>query len=381
MPPSEWYYAHEGQQSGPVSAQELKQAADAGRLTPDDLVWQEGMKDWTPARKVKGLFESRQLAAAATAVAAPPVVVATPIKAADRPTVTGERPIVVADRPPAPERRPPARAVPPLEALLTGTARATGKPFVEAASRLFTLAGHWGLFGAMLASLALAVAYAVRMQFYTPLVAQAAILPALAVLQFSSRRLLSAVDRLAKTGGAKVSSTALLETCALWCMLSGLVLLVGMTVLAVQLRVIALALPGLAGFIVFECLAILALNHDALDVALDAEAGPAEDALGILSFLVMAGARLVSVAWGVGVLWATLKLVLAATALFAPPAPPSLLAWQLSIPDNLVLGLMIFAPLWTYLALLAYHLTVALARAVLAIPGLLDKVAQRGAED
>jgi hypothetical protein len=51
-----WYYVRDGVQTGPVSFEEMKSAAAAGRLSPADLVWQEGTADWVPARTVPGLF-------------------------------------------------------------------------------------------------------------------------------------------------------------------------------------------------------------------------------------------------------------------------------------------------------------------------------------
>ncbi len=53
-----WYFVVNGVQTGPVSMAELKEAAATGKLTPEDLVWQEGTADWVPARTVAGLFPS-----------------------------------------------------------------------------------------------------------------------------------------------------------------------------------------------------------------------------------------------------------------------------------------------------------------------------------
>lgn len=62
---AEWYYsAGDGVQRGPIDAAGLKRLAAAGRLSPSDLVWREGMTEWAPASKVAGLF--------AAAAAAPP---------------------------------------------------------------------------------------------------------------------------------------------------------------------------------------------------------------------------------------------------------------------------------------------------------------------
>lgn len=55
-PPIEWHYSRHGQRFGPCSAADLTQMAVDGRIGPDDLIWKEGMAEWKPARKVKGLF-------------------------------------------------------------------------------------------------------------------------------------------------------------------------------------------------------------------------------------------------------------------------------------------------------------------------------------
>src|SRR6516162_3514020 len=54
--PGEWYYARNGNRQGPVPEDRLRELAAGGGLRPDDLVWQEGMPDWTSAGKVPGLM-------------------------------------------------------------------------------------------------------------------------------------------------------------------------------------------------------------------------------------------------------------------------------------------------------------------------------------
>jgi len=52
---SQWYYLKDEKQEGPVSSDELKKLAGNGTLDPEDLIWKEGMGDWVPARRLKGL--------------------------------------------------------------------------------------------------------------------------------------------------------------------------------------------------------------------------------------------------------------------------------------------------------------------------------------
>lgn len=59
----EWFYSRDGQESGPVSSQQLKQLVTDGQLLPTDLVWRNGMKEWAAASHLKGLFVSATPAA------------------------------------------------------------------------------------------------------------------------------------------------------------------------------------------------------------------------------------------------------------------------------------------------------------------------------
>ena len=47
---AEWYYLlSDGQQQGPVTGTQLKSLAATGSIGPDDLVWNESMKEWAKA--------------------------------------------------------------------------------------------------------------------------------------------------------------------------------------------------------------------------------------------------------------------------------------------------------------------------------------------
>ena len=48
----EWYYAKHGKQEGPVDLATLQGEFQSGELAPTDLVWREGMAEWTAAGSV-----------------------------------------------------------------------------------------------------------------------------------------------------------------------------------------------------------------------------------------------------------------------------------------------------------------------------------------
>jgi hypothetical protein len=57
----QWWYARDDEQLGPLSPGELRRLAASGGLAPTDLVWREGLSEWAPAARIKGLFpESRE---------------------------------------------------------------------------------------------------------------------------------------------------------------------------------------------------------------------------------------------------------------------------------------------------------------------------------
>jgi uncharacterized membrane protein len=49
---SDWYYAANNEQKGPVNESELKANLASGKLPADALVWKDGMDNWTPANQV-----------------------------------------------------------------------------------------------------------------------------------------------------------------------------------------------------------------------------------------------------------------------------------------------------------------------------------------
>lgn len=53
-----WHYSHQDEQHGPVTDEEIKGLIAAGNITPDNLVWCEGMAGWEPVSNVPELMPS-----------------------------------------------------------------------------------------------------------------------------------------------------------------------------------------------------------------------------------------------------------------------------------------------------------------------------------
>jgi hypothetical protein len=64
---SEWYYARDRTQQGPVRLGQLQRMADTGEIGPATLVWTSGFEQWTPAGQVDDLHFPIRLDAIAAA--------------------------------------------------------------------------------------------------------------------------------------------------------------------------------------------------------------------------------------------------------------------------------------------------------------------------
>ena len=49
---SDWFYAANNEQKGPINESELKANLASSKLPGDTLVWKDGMENWTPANQV-----------------------------------------------------------------------------------------------------------------------------------------------------------------------------------------------------------------------------------------------------------------------------------------------------------------------------------------
>ena len=306
MASAEWYYAKDNKQLGPVSAAQLKQLANSGALKPGQLVWREGMDEWVAASKVKGLFNED---APATKPREMPSKPAPPARSGP---VFANSPV----EPTAVERTPIGNL---FDILLDFVRSQFAERFIESTSNMFTVCGHFGLFAAMVFMFAFGLIAGAKLNNLNLVLGSLAWVLGLAVLQYAARRFSKELDRLNHATGGTVASTALPDCFALVGIAAGVLSLLGVTVWAIQTESFSLIMPAVAAFILCQYVAVVALNPATLNIAVAPETGAGQEAMGVLSFLMKVVLRVVPVAFGVGVIWGTLYLLMACMLIFLVP--------------------------------------------------------------
>ena len=225
----------------------------------------------------------------------------------------------------------------------------------------------------------------------------------LAVLQYGDNRFFKSLEVLNRSTSGTLASAAVPDCLALLSMILGATALLAMAVTAVQIGWFLLLLPAIVAFILCQYVAVLAVNRDSLNIIIDASARAGEEALGIVSFALKVGLRLVPVAFGAGVACGVVMLLAACVLLFvaggdenaaaaatsgdaapvlfsemgmnapeAAEAAASLSALVASEWGTLLVVGSAALPLLAYLVFIFTHLAIAVIRAVLAVPGKLD---------
>lgn len=73
-PNKKWWYLSGDDRSGPHTDGELLQLARSGIVTPETLVWKDGLPDWTPASRLSKLWQRLAQEAQAAGTPTPPAV-------------------------------------------------------------------------------------------------------------------------------------------------------------------------------------------------------------------------------------------------------------------------------------------------------------------
>ncbi|MDZ7828746.1 MAG: hypothetical protein U5K33_04420 [Halofilum sp. (in: g-proteobacteria)] len=241
------------------------------------------------------------------------------------------------------------------------------RQFDEIVDRV-TVAGHWSLL--VVAVLGLLVELVAAISYNgSAILWGLGWLVALPLLQYTAVQFLGVTRELVQSNRTQLSSEAFLRCYALVALVAAILILVGSIVWAVDAGRLQVFLFGLAFTALSVATAWLALNPSLLAITVNRGSTAGEEALGILSFFVKTGVRLVPIFYGVTLLVGAIYGVLLLLGMIGDTKIELIGAVgraELSAPMLLWAAL---SPFLAYIAFVFYFLVIDLLRGILSIPG------------
>ncbi|MCD0462133.1 DUF4339 domain-containing protein [Roseiconus lacunae] len=86
----QWILLRDNQHVGPLTPKQLKHLADTQQITPDDLLWREGLDEWIPAKRLPQLWTAALQSAITPPFKSPPPPIPAPGPSRSTPSPTRE---------------------------------------------------------------------------------------------------------------------------------------------------------------------------------------------------------------------------------------------------------------------------------------------------
>lgn len=239
--------------------------------------------------------------------------------------------------------------------------------FDDIVDRLIT-AGHWSLLLAAVLGLLIELIGAMAGSG-SAILWGIGWLIALPLLQYTAVQFLGVTRELVQSNRSSLGSEAFLRCYALVALVAAILILVGAIIWSIDAGSVQIFLFGLAFTALSVATAWLALNPELLAIRVDRQSSAGEEALGILSFFVKTGVRLVPIFYGVTLVVGVIQAVIILLGMIGASQAELLAAVsraELSAPILLWAAL---SPFLAYLAFVFYFLVIDLMRGILSIPG------------
>lgn len=191
--------------------------------------------------------------------------------------------------------------------------------------------------------------------------------PVALLLQYSAMKFADAGSRLIRTSPSEMASEAFLKCIAIILLLGGVVVLIAGIVMAIKWSVWYYLWAGVGVFCLSELIVCLCLNPGAmLNIKIESSTA-GQEAIGVMSFLIKTGIRIVPIVYGVGAICGALVMLGGLVQLLRDYYPQELFQSG----TNMLIGATLW-PLASYLIFIFIYLGIDMAHALLSVPGKLD---------
>lgn len=191
----------------------------------------------------------------------------------------------------------------------------------------------------------------------------------LPLLQYTAVQFMDATRSMVTSNMTTLGSQAFLRCYALVSLVAAIVALIAGIVAAIEAGGLPVFLSGLAVAALAVGTAWLALNPSLLAIRVNRQTSAGEEAIGVLSFFVKSGVRLVPIFYGVAMVVVAIQAIVILLGMIGDTRPELMMAVgraELAAP---VVIWAVLSPFLAYIAFVFYFLVIDLMRGILSIPG------------
>lgn len=235
--------------------------------------------------------------------------------------------------------------------------------------------GHFGLIVAAILGLLFAMIYAIRVNdFYAFLIGIAWFFMVF-VVQYIAHRFADAGEKLIKNNPTNLASKAFLDCVAFLFLIGGLVIFIIHLIGLIKNGDLNTFLVGLGIFVFFEFIAFVSFNYKSISIEIVSETTAGQEAIGIVTFFIKGLMKLVPLFFGVGIVIGTVLLFISSIGLFSDARISG--AWISGNANAMFIFNTGLLPFVAYIIFVLYYLLVDIIRAILSLPGKIDKISKK----
>ena len=363
-----WHYSVNEEQLGPVTLNELRRMLDLGQLTLRDLVWRQGMSEWSTASEIKELN---------------PI----PAELADLADIVDND---------EPKRRTKSKSIKkvsdddndetnePLsphffDEFLSLLRENISENYVSSEGAGSVEVGRWAIYLSILINIAIALYVAFWLK--SPEIALGGIgFAALALmLQYSAIKSCGAISQLMRAKTLRMSSTAFFDSMVIMLCIGGIIALFAFSIYAYRFKQTSMYVVGIGIFILCEHLALTLLHPQAIGITISPRASTGEEAVAILTFVMMLPLRFVAAVFALGSVVSTIGSIVAFfLLLFAKSKNMDEIASAGGIAAGSMVSLLVCAafPFGMYVYFVFAYLIIDVIRSILVLPDKIDQLSR-----
>lgn len=257
-----------------------------------------------------------------------------------------------------------------LESLVEFFKKHFTSKLLEFCIKWLELIGHFGIIAAAALGFLFTLVFAIRTNQFDIFLYGIGWVLVIFVAQYTAYKFLPKGGELIKNNPTHLSSRTFLDCFGFLVLIGGIVMLVLGIVKAIKFRTFDPFLEGLAQFVLMELVALVSFNPKDVEIGIKEKNTAGQEAIGIATFFIKAFIRLVPIFFGVGIVVGTVLLLISFFGLFGADLSWAFTKGMIYAQQILSASLL---PIVSYLIFVVFYLAIDIIKAILSIPGKLDK--------